>query len=234
MVGTILQPTYIPWLGYFEMIDRSDIFVIYDHVQFVKKSWHHRNKIKNKNGELLLSVPTRKTHLKTSIHDISLSSEYEKVLNNHWMSILYSYKNSRFFCDYSESLNALYMSKYSTLMELTVTFIQYFCEQLGIDTRFEYSSNLLLDSKLTNGTEKVADICKQVNISTLYDANGAKDIIDTKILNKNNIHVIFQDYKHPVYSQMFGKFIPYMSIIDLIMNEGSKSLDIIRSGVDNV
>ncbi len=228
MIGTILQPTYIPWLGYFEMIDKSDIFVVYDHVQFVKKSWHHRNKIKNNNGELLLSLPTKHTHLKTPIYDISLSSEYERVLNNHWMSISYSYKNSRFFCDYSESLSALYMSKYSTLMELTVTFIKYFCEQMGINTHFEYSSNLILDNQLTNGTEKVADICKQVNISTLYDANAAKDIIDIKILNNNNINVIFQNYQHPIYSQMFGKFIPYLSIIDLIMNEGDKSLGIIR------
>jgi len=228
MIGTILQPTYLPWLGYFEMIDKSDIFVVYDHVQFVKKSWHHRNKIKNNNGELLLSLPTKRKHLKTPIYDISLSSEYERVLNNHWMSIYYAYKNSRFFGDYSESLSELYTSKYSSLMELTVTFIKYFCKQMGIKTRIEFSSKLNLDDQLTNGTEKIADICKQVNISTLYDANGAKDIIEIKILKNNNINVIFQNYQHPVYTQMFGEFIPYMSIIDLIMNEGDKSLDIIR------
>ncbi|MBT5399773.1 WbqC family protein [bacterium] len=230
MTGVILQPTYIPWLGYFEMIDRADIFVIYDHVQFVKKTWHHRNRIKNKNGELLLSIPTKNTHLKTPIYDICLSSEYEKVLVNHWLSIFYSYKNSKFFYKYSDSLHALYTNKYSTLMELTVEFIKYFCKQLGISIDIEYSSNLTLDGKLTNSTEKVADICDQVNISTLYDANGAKSIIDKTVLNKCGINVVFQKYKHPVYTQMFGDFIPYMSIIDLIMNEGDRSLDIVKSG----
>jgi hypothetical protein len=230
MKGVILQPTYLPWLGYFEMISHADIFIIYDHVQFVKKSWHHRNRIKGPNGEILLSIPTKKAPLNTSLCETLLTDDYQKVLINHWISISHSYKKSRFFHKYSSELEGLYSSKYRSLTDLTIKFIEYFCDQLSIETDIHLSSNFTLDSSIVNPNEKVINLCKKANLTALYDANGAQEILDVDYFKKNNIKLLFQNYSHPVYSQVFGNFIPNLSIIDLLLNEGPNSLKIIRKG----
>lgn len=230
MIGAILQPTYLPWLGYFEMIAAADVFVVYDHVQFVKKSWHHRNRIKGPNGEILLSIPIKKAPLATPLYQAELAAEYEKVLASHWTSISHAYKRAPYFDQYSESLQVMYLSKYASLTDLTVSFIQYFCNQLGINTTFVSSSTLSLDDSLINSTEKVVDLCKKTNISSLYDANGAQSVIDTLIFEKNGIGISFQNYEHPIYSQLYGSFLPYMSTLDLLLNEGEKSLELIKKG----
>jgi len=228
--GVILQPTYLPWLGYFEMISNADIFLIYDHVQFVKKSWHHRNRIKGPNGEILLSLPIKKSSLDTPLCKALLANEYQKVLNMHWMSISHSYKKSKFFHKYSPGLEVLYSSKFNSLTDLTITFIEYFCEQLCIETEIHKSSKFTIDSSIINPNEKIIDLCKKANITSLYDANGAQNILDIDHFDKNNIKLLFQNYSHPVYSQIFGNFIPNLSIIDLLLNEGPNSLKILNNG----
>lgn len=230
MIGAILQPTYLPWVGYFEMIAAADIFVVYDHVQFVKKSWHHRNRIKGPNGEILLTIPAKKAPRETALCNTELALVYEKALSDHWVSISHAYKKSPYFDNYSAALQSLYSAKYTSLTDLTVTFIRYFCEQLGITTPFLNSSSFLLDRTLTNSTEKVIELCRKANITALYDANGAQSIIDTVVFDENHISISFQNYEHPTYSQLFGVFLPYMSILDLLLNEGPLSLDVIKKG----
>lgn len=233
MIGTILQPTYLPWLGYFEMIASADIFVVYDHVQFVKKSWHNRNYIKGPNGKILLSVPTKKSPLYTPMFDIELASEYEKALSDHWVSISHAYRKAPYFDHYSASLETLYHSKYSLLTELSVSFIRYFCNELGITTPFINSSRFLSEISSNNPTERVVQLCQKTNITSLYDANGAINIIDTNVFDEYGIDIQFQNYSHPTYSQLFGGFLPYMSILDILLNEGPNSLDIVKSGRRN-
>ena len=230
MIGSILQPTYLPWIGYFEMISSANIFVIYDHVQFVKKSWHHRNRIKGPNGEIMLSIPVKKTPLATPLYRAQLAAEYQKVLEAHWISISHAYKKAPYFGMYAESLREIFFSKYTFLTDVTEAFIHYFCIQLGITTKFVNSSNIPLCDSFVSPTDKVADLCKKTNISSLYDAYGAQGIIDAIVLKRNDIAISFQNYSHPVYSQQFGSFLPNMSIVDLMLNEGEKSLEIIKSG----
>jgi WbqC-like protein family len=233
MRGAILQPTYLPWLGYFEMILSSDIFVIYDHVQFVKKSWHHRNYIKGPNGKILLSIPTKKSSLDTSLCDINLGNEYEKSLSKHWESIYHAYKKSKYFSTYKYAIESMYANQYLSLTDLTISFIEYFCGELGINVQFIKSSSLILNGLIENPTERVIDLCRAVNITELYDASGAQKIIDVNLFKKNNISIAFQKYEHPVYKQVFRGFEPYMSILDLLFNEGPDSLGIISSGRRN-
>ncbi len=230
MIGTILQPTYLPWLGYFEMIDAADVFVVYDHVQFVKKSWHHRNRIKGPNGEILLTIPTKKAPLETVLCNTELALVYEKALSDHWITIVHAYKKSPYFDKYSLALQSLFSAKYSSLTDLTVSFIRYFCNELGITTTFINSSSLILDTSIKNSTAKVVDLCRKTNIKSLYDANGAKSIIDINVFDENHISVSFQQYAHPTYAQLHGCFLPYMSILDLLFNEGPRSLEIIKEG----
>ena len=233
MIGTILQPTYLPWLGYFEMIDAAEIFVIYDHVQFVKKSWHHRNRIKGPNGEILLTIPTKKAPRETALCNTELALLYEKSLSNHWASISHAYKRSRYFENYSSALQTLYSTKYSSLTDLTVSFIRYFCDQLGVVTPFVNSSSFMLEMSHINSTERVVELCKKANITELYDANSAQSILDKSVFDANHISISFQQYEHPVYAQLYGSFLPYMSILDLLFNEGPRSFDVIKKGRRN-
>jgi len=233
MKGAILQPTYLPWLGYFEMISAVDIFVIYDHVQFVKKSWHHRNRIKGPNGEIMLTLPVKKSPLNTPIADIELASTYEKVLSEHFVSISHSYKKAEYFGMYSKSLESLYLAKYTSLADLTVAFIRYFCSQLGIATLFLRSSSLELNSSPLDSTERVLELCRVAQITELYDANGAKYLLDASRFVRDDIDVVFQNYEPSSYTQLFSGFLPYMSVIDLLLNEGPNSLNIIKNGRQN-
>ena len=230
MNGSILQPTYLPWLGYFEMIASVDIFVIYDHVQFVKKSWHHRNYIKGPNGAILLSLPVKKSPLNTVLCDVEFASLYKKNLSDHWLSISHAYKKASYFDIYCQELHFLFSRNYLSLTELTTTFIKFFCKHLEISTRFITSSTLMLDESIENSSLKIVEICRKAGITNLYDASGAQKIIDTEIFYSSNIKIQFQQYDHPIYRQQFGKFIPYMSILDLMLNEGPSSLEVIKSG----
>jgi len=199
-------------------------------VQFVKKSWHHRNFIKGPNGKILLSIPIKKAPLQTSLCHIELANDYERALEAHWDSIAHAYKKSNYFNAYSPSLQSLFFQKYPSLTNLTETFLRYFCDQIGIKTPFVRSSDFILDEALLNSTEKVIQLCKISNITSLYDANGAQIIIDTKLFELNSIAISFQNYDHPIYKQQFGSFESHMSILDLLLNEGPNSLSVIKSG----
>ncbi len=230
MRGTILQPTYLPWLGYFEMIDATDIFVVFDHVQFVKKSWQHRNRTKNANGQCLISIPVVKAPRETAIKDIKMSFHDRQPLIDHWRTISHSYQKAPYFSTYKESIEALYSQQYLKLISFTVKLIQTLCELLGITTQMVYSSSLDLHDENLGKTEKVVNLCKKVGLSYLYDTHGAMEFIEVEKFKVAGIDIEFQRYEHPTYNQLFGEFIPYMSVIDLLFNEGDNSLAIIRSG----
>lgn len=230
MKGAILQPTYLPWMGYFEMIDGADVFVVFDHVQFVKKSWHQRNRIKGPNGEIVLTIPVKKMPRATPICDVEISYDNNNPLESHWKTISHTYRKANYFRDYEEVFRQIYSEKHKKLESLNVKIIETICHILGIETKIVLSSGLDLKDSSLGKTERVVNLCKEVGITYLYDAEGAKEFIDTSLLDKENIQVEFQNYKHPVYSQLFGEFTPYLSVIDLLFNEGKRALAIIRAG----
>jgi len=230
--GTILQPTYLPWLGYFEMIGSSDVFVVFDHVQFERKSWQQRNKIKTPNGEAWLSVPVKKMPRKTRICDIEISYNQGDPLKNHLKTMEMAYKKTPFFEKYEPFFSKIYSKKYTLLRDLNVDIIGLICGILGFKTEFIFSSELDLDDNNLEKTEKVVNLCKKAGIGHLYDAKGAEKILDKSQFEKNGVEISFQNFRHPEYPQLWGEFIPYLSVVDLIFNQGEKSFSIIKSGVN--
>ncbi len=229
MKGTILQPTYLPWLGYFEMISASDVFIVFDHVQFERKSWQNRNKIKTANGETHLTVPVEKAPQKTPISEIKISYQQGNPLENHWKTITLAYKKSQYFEKYRILFEKIYYKKYVLLRDLNVDLIKLICDILGIKTKIIFSLELNLKDENMEKTEKVVNLCKNQGIDNLYDAKGAEEILDKTLFEKENIKINFQNFEHPEYPQLWGEFIPYLSVIDLIFNQGDKSLSIIKS-----
>jgi len=224
MICAIMQPTYLPWLGYFELIAKSDVFVFFDDVQFIKRSWQHRNRIKSNQGELMLTVPVlSKGKHGQKINEVEISND------GHWrkkhiQSIKVNYRKARYFRDYIDELEHIYSKDYSRLLDLNVTLTKFLMAKIGIKTRTILSSQLQVEGERN---EKIVGICKKVQADVLYDAQGAQEILDQGYFEQNNVKLVFQKYQHPVYRQL-GPFIPYMSTLDLLFNEGTGSLDIIN------
>ena len=227
MRGAILQPTYLSWLGYFEIISSTDIYVIFDHVQFERKSWQQRNRIKTPQGAIWLTIPVQKTSHTSRICDIKISYNNGNPLERHWEIIKKAYKKSPYFNKYKERFERIYSQKYIYLKDLDIALIKETLDILGIKTKIILSSELDLKDESVEKTEKVINLCKKTGITQLLDSAGAKDIFNKSLFK--DISITFQDYDHPRYSQLWGKFIPYLSTIDLIFNE-KDPLSIIKAG----
>ena len=230
MKGTILQPTYLPWVGYFEMIDSTDVYVVFDHVQFVKKSWQQRNRIKTSNGVIWLTIPIKRGERNIRICDTKISYDHGNPLEKHWSTITLAYKKAPYFNEYKSAFEEIYSKEYDYLRDLNIAIIKKICDILGIKTKIIFSSKLKLNDENMGKTEKIVNLCKKVDITHLYDAKGAEEFIDVSLFHKEGISVTYQHFEHPIYKQLWGDFISHMSVIDLLFNEGDKSLDIIRSG----
>lgn len=229
MKGVLLQPTYLPWMGYFELVQAADLFVVLDHVQFEKQSWQQRNRIKTLTGELMLSVPVRKYSHKSPIYDI-IVSDPAFLVKKHWKSITQAYCSCPFFDKFGDSFMRIYQKEHKYLRDLNCDFINNILLLLNIDTPIIFSSTLQLIEENLTKNEKIIQICKRLNIDTFYEPAGGQDFIDPHLFQQNGITVEFQNYSHPLYRQAFDGFIPYMSAIDLLFNEGHASLDILLSG----
>lgn len=231
MKGAILQPTYLPWMGYFEFINSSDIFVVFDHVQFEKQSWQQRNRIKTSHGVVWLTMPVTKAPYTTRICDMKIANDQKSPLKKHWRIITEAYKKAPYFEKYSPLFDKIYSEKYVLLRDLNVKIIKLMCDILGIKKEFIFSSELNLNDENMGKTEKIVNLCKKMGITDFYEAGGGKGLFDESLLRKEGISISFQDFKHPEYPQLWGEFVPYLSAIDLIFNQGDKSLSIIKSGI---
>ena len=226
--ASIMQPTYLPWLGYFDLTNRSDIFVFLDTVQLDKRSWQQRNRIKTPNSEIMLTVPVlTKGRFNQEIRDveIDISQRFEK---KHFNSIQLNYKNSKYYKLYIGELEEIFISKTSRLANLNIKLIKWLSSKIGIKTKFISSSELDVSG---SKTELLINICKKINANHYLSPIGSKSYIEkNNLFNNSGIQLSYQNYQHPTYNQLFGDFIPYLSVIDLLFNEGGKSLEIIKSG----
>jgi len=229
MKAAILQPTYLPWMGYFEMIDSADTYIVFDHVQFERKSWQQRNRIKASNGPIWLSVPVQKASRDTRICDMKISYANGAPLEKHWKTISLAYKRAPYFDKYKLIFEKIYNKRHVLLRDLNVEIIKAICNILGIKTRIMFSSDLDLNDRDMGKTDKIVNLCKKAGITHLYDAKGSQDFIDASLFQDEGVLITFQDFEHPRYSQLWGEFVPYLSIVDLLFNEG-ENLSIIRSG----
>jgi hypothetical protein len=227
----ISQPTYLPWLGYFDLIDQVDTFVLLDNVQFEKQSWQHRNRIKTPAGLQWLTVPVlfrgRFGQLinEVEIRDIEFS-------RNHLRAIELNYRRAPFFDKYFQDLSIRMRttSSCATLIaDLDIRLIEWFMDVLGIQTRLLLSSRLEQPGRRT---ELLANICESLGAKQYLSPLGSSAYLlqEIHVLLEKDLDVAFQHYEHPQYRQLFPPFCPYASILDLIFNEGERALEILRGG----
>ncbi|MCX7910642.1 MAG: WbqC family protein [Endomicrobia bacterium] len=217
MIVAIHQPHYLPWPGYFNKIIKSDIFVFLDDVQYKKNEWQNRNKIKTATGEMWLTVPV---HYKfgQKINEVEIDN---KIFWNkdHIKTIKINYQKANFFKDFFPYIENLLSQKYYRLVDINVASVNLILEYLGINKKIITSSSLGVKGEKTL---KLVEICKKLSASVYLSGIGAKNYIIVEEFKKNNIEVVFQNYTTPVYPQLFGEFIPNLSIIDMIFNIGKE------------
>ena len=229
MILTAHQPVYLPWLGLFHKIELADYFCVFDIVQYQKCDFNNRNRIKTPDGSLLLTVPVNaRGRLDERLKNIKIANNLWQ--QQHFKAIYFNYKKTPFFKKYIGELEDIYLGKeFEYLSDLNTTMLNFFLEKLDIKTKIITASDYNFVGKKS---DLVLDMCKDLNAEKIIFGENGKDYVDIQSFEKNGIKIFFQDYFHPEYKQCFQKdgFVSHLSVIDLLLNEGNRSKDIIMSG----
>jgi len=217
----ILQSNYIPWKGYFDLIAAVDEFIIYDDMQYTRRDWRNRNKIKTPQGVQWLSVPIRS---KGKFYDKIRHTKIDgsKWAIKHWRALASNYSRTPYFAEIAEWLEPLYVqNKYTYITELNSCLIKAICNYLNIETAIKYSWEYQL---VGDKNKRLASLCLQADGNEYISGSAAKSYIDTSVFNANKIKLTWFDYEgYPHYEQPWGDFIDNVSILDLLFNCGKSS-----------
>jgi len=225
MIIGILQPGYLPWLGFFEQMHRSDVFVIYDDVQYDKDGWRNRNRIKSANGAQWLTVPV---YFNLSQAPQIAEVRIDNKLNwrkKHLASIRQNYIKSKYFRNYIGLFEEAYARDWEYLIDLDMYFIEELSKRLGMEKKAIYRSSML--NIQGDRINRLIEICRHFGADVFYEGRAGRNYINENEFLVHGIKVVYQDYSHPVYTQLYGDFIPYLSVVDLLFNCGGESLGII-------
>ncbi|MFH2145758.1 MAG: WbqC family protein [Candidatus Omnitrophota bacterium] len=224
MIISIMQPGYLPWLGFFELMYNCDLFVLLDDVQYTKRDWRNRNRIRTKDGWIWLTVPVWSKNKQLQLINEAKINPYNDWRENHLKALEINYYRARYFSEYFPYFKKLYASNWEYLLDLDIEIINWIAKALDIKTPIMKSSSLNAEGIKE---KKIINICKKLDATELYDSKAAQDILDLNKLNEEKIKIKFQDYQHPIYKQVYEPFIPYMSAIDLLFQYGPESLNIL-------
>lgn len=220
----IHQPMYLPWLGLFDRIYRCDLFVLLDNVPYSKNYFLNRNKIKTANGWIWLTVPVAaKGKFGQLIKDVEIDNS-TNWREKHWKSIFFNYQKASFFSRYAKSFEETYQREWSHLAAFSEELLRIVLKALGIGTPIVRASDMNVDGRKE---ELVLNICKRLNADRYLSGPDGKNYLNLQIWNENGVNVLFHNFLHPEYPQLYKGFIPQMSIIDLLFNCGDESLKIL-------
>jgi len=226
----IMQPTYLPWVGYFGLMKSVDLFILLDSVQFARRSWQQRNQIKTANKPLWLTVPViSKGRRDQLIAEVEIDRSRDFPLS-HQKALELNYGKSEHFDSYASQLFTLMGTDNKYLADLNIEVIFWIRNVLGITTPITRSSKLdVVGAK----AELLASICDQVGATEYISPPGSKDYLaESDAFARRGIPLRYFKFTHPEYPKRFGEFLPYMSVVDLLFNCGSQSLSLIEKGCE--
>jgi hypothetical protein len=229
MIASIHQPNYLPYIGFFNKMKISDVFVLLDTSQYVKNDFHNRNRIKGPSGEfwLTIPIPSKQCYLKRII-DVSLPKD-GKWAQKHLMSISMNYGKSNYYKKYIGFFERLYSDTPEKLGELNEKIILFLTECFNIKTKIINASEMKLDPELKS-TDMLVDILKRIGADTYIAGRGreGKDhYLDLALMKSNSIKLEYHEFNHPTYNQNYKGFVKNLSAIDLLFNCGEKSEELI-------
>ncbi len=216
----ILQSSYIPWKGYFDIINSVDEFILYDDVQYTARDWRNRNRVKTAQGLVWLTVPVRHEGRSQRLAEArAVDSSWRR---RHWRTWQTSYGRAAYFREYREWLEALYLGSDETrLSEINAAFIRAICTVLGMRTRVSWSS----DYRLVEGrTERLVDLCRQAGATVYLSGPAAQAYIRPEAFAEAGIGLRWMSYDgYREYPQLHGPFEHRVSILDLLLNTGAEA-----------
>ncbi len=215
----ILQSNYIPWKGYFDIINMVDEFILYDDMQYTRRDWRNRNKVKTVDGLKWLTIPVdTKGKFFQKINE-TLVSDHDWAAS-HWRTICLNYAHAPYFSMYEERFAAMY-EKAATLdhiSDINYLFLTEICDMLGIKTKITWSSDYeLVDGK----TERLAGLVKSAGGQYYLSGPAAKDYIVDEVFEDAGIELAYMSYEgYPEYPQLHGDYVSGVSVLDLLFMEG--------------
>jgi len=220
MIVGIHQPNYLPYLGFFDKMAKSDIFVIYDDAQFNKSDFQHRNRIRIYHGWKWLTVPVEKKRI--PINEVKIRNEVKtwkgvKWSDAHFRDIHDNYKDAPYYSVYADELMRIYKRNYEKLVNLNMELIRFLMKAFDIDVEIVFSSDLGFTSK---STQRLVEIVESLGGDVYLSGPKGRDYLDVSLFERKGIKVVFQDFKHPVYKQRYKGFVPNMAAIDALFNVG--------------
>jgi hypothetical protein len=223
----ISQPTFLPWIGYFALLAKVENFIFLDDVQFEKRSWQQRNFIQLNSQAHLITVPVKtKGKYKQKISDVEINDfkEILKIKNK----ILHAYKKTKYFNDYYQGISNIFDTSEKFLIDLNIKLIKFFSKELKINVKFHLSSSYKIQSNKEN---LIFDLCKKVNCNEYITTIGSQKYLDKfKKVPGTNIKISYFGFDDIKYFQNNNGFIPKLSVLDLLFNEGQNSIKIIEQG----
>jgi len=227
MTVVILQPGYLPWLGFFDQLRRADVFVYYDDVQFDKHGWRNRNRIKTQTGPAWLTVPVRHSRLGfPKILDVEIDSGTPWA-RKHIETIRQAYARAPFLDRYLPALEELLQRRWERLVDLDIACAALMARWLGLHRRIERASALGITGERSI---RLVNICQYFGASIYVSGDAAETYLDVPLFESQGIAVEWQRYSHPRYRQLYGTFISDLSALDLLFNYGDESQSIAFEG----
>ena len=217
----IVQSNYIPWKGYFDLIRQVDEFILFDDMQYTRRDWRNRNRIKTPAGARWLTIPVEvKGKYFQAIKDTVVGDPAWN--RQHWRLIVQNYSKARYFRDYKDCFEELYLGATDHfLSQINYHFLAAICRLLGITTKLSWS----WDYEITEGkTERLISLCRQAGAAEYLSGPSATGYIDEDLFRQQGIKLRYMDYTgYPEYDQLFPPFDHQVSVIDLILNEGPEA-----------
>lgn len=227
MILSTNQPYFIPYSGFFYKARQSDVFVILDSVQFPRgTTWITRNRLKNDQGPLWLTVPVWKKGLGLQyIHEVRICHAFRWAAK-HLASLKFAYAKAPYLTDHLPFVEDTYLARFEKLIDLNMAFIYYLLRQLKIRTEIKFLSDLGIQAA---GNQLLVEICRQLGASVYLAQPAAAKYLDSGLFQKEGIQIQFIKPPAWVYPQLWGPFIPNLSALDLLFNCGPKAHDILIS-----
>ena len=214
MVVTIHQPDFLPWLGFFDRWAKSALYIVLDDVQFIRRGWQHRDKIKTAHGIKWFTVPViRNGRYLQQIKDVEISYQDE------WMearlnALHAAYAKAPNFISVYDRIKDAFSKRHRLLADLNMGLLKYCADMLQIETPLIFSSSLQKDLERT---ERLIHLVKAVGGDTYLTGLGSMDYLDEGAFIKEGIKVLWQNFDHPVYPQLHGDFQKNLSVLDFLM-----------------
>lgn len=225
MKVAIVQSNYIPWRGYLDLIDDVDLFIYLDDVQYTRRDWRNRNKIKTANGLLWLSIPVKNESRSQLICETCIN--YSTGWNqNHLQQIHHWYKKAPYFNLYFNRLEELLTTRYQTISEINQALLSWIATELDIRTKVVCATKLISEGR---NIDKLLCLLKSVGATRYVSGPSARAYIDHERFDQANILLEYKAYVYSAYPQLYGDFVGAVSVIDLLFNVGPQSRSYLKS-----